>query len=169
MKPRLKFKEKDIVKIASRYQYSISETDLIDLRPKILKRGFITKDELSKIAYWKAPRSAGNVNTNSDEYIREITKFALSTKEERSRIEVLTVLDGVRWPTASVMLHFFHKDPYPIIDFRALWSVSIDVPSKYNFEIWWEYVLFCHKIVERNDVDMRTLDRALWQYSKENQ
>jgi len=72
---------------------------------------------------------SGHVEDNPEEYVKEITAFALGATTERSRIEVLTNLDGVRWPTASVILHFFHKEPYPIMDFRALWSVSLDVPA----------------------------------------
>ena len=34
----------------------------------------------------------------------------LNEKEERLRIEILTLLDGVGWPTASVILHFYHKE-----------------------------------------------------------
>lgn len=168
MKPKLRFRGNKIQKIASRYEYSISEVELLELRPKIQGRGYISKEELQEIAYWKAPRSSGHVRTNSEDYVQEITALALKARNERSRIEILTLLDGVSWPTASVILHFCHSDPYPIIDFRSLWSVSLEVPSQYGFEIWWSYADFCRKIAQNNHVDMRTLDRALWQYSKEN-
>jgi hypothetical protein len=82
---------------------------------------------------------------------------------------VLTLLDGVGWPTASVILHFYHSDPYPILDIRALWAVGADLTHKYDFEFWMEYVQFCRTTATQVGVDMRTLDRALWQYSKENQ
>jgi hypothetical protein len=75
----------------------------------------------------------------------------------------------VQWPTASVILHFFHRDPYPIIDFRALWTVSMEVPGQYNFEFWWQYVVFCRDLATKSSLNMRMLDLALWQYSKENQ
>jgi hypothetical protein len=129
----------------------------------------MTKDELRTIARWKAPRSAGYMESNPEDYVREITGFALSAESERTRIEVLTLLDGVQWPTASVILHFFHRDPYPIIDYRALWSVSLPVPVQYTFDFWWPYVQYCRDLSDRTALDMRTLDRALWQYSKENQ
>jgi hypothetical protein len=129
----------------------------------------MTKDELRIIAQWKAPRSSGRMENNPEEYVKEITEFALNAATERARIKVLTTLDGVRWPSASVILHFFHKEAYPIMDFRALWSVSLSVPSQYNFGLWWPYVQFCRELSEKAGLDMRTLDRALWQYSKENQ
>jgi hypothetical protein len=166
---QLRCQENELPLIATRYQYPLQEIELLRLRPIILDRGWMTKDELRTIALWKAPRSAGHVETNSDEYVKEITEFALRATTERARIEILTNLDGVRWPTASVILHFFHRDPYPIMDFRALWSVSLPVPVQYGFSFWWPYVGFCRELSVRTGLDMRTLDRALWQYSKENQ
>ena len=118
--PCLKFKEDEIATIAHRYQCPISETDLMGLKGIILERGHLTKDELSKVAYWKAPRSSGHAKKNADQYVSDITRFAFATNCERARIESLTLLDGVSWPTASVILHLFHRDPYPILDFRAV-------------------------------------------------
>jgi hypothetical protein len=71
---------------------------------------------------------------------------------------------------ASVILHWCHADRYPIIDYRALWSLSVEQqPAFYTFDFWWSYVVCCRQLAEEAGVDMRTLDRALWQYSKENQ
>jgi hypothetical protein len=169
MIPRLRFSEKQIEEIASRYWYPILETTLVNLRPEVVARGYLLKEELKELAYWKAPKSSRHIDKNSEEYLEEITGIALQARTERARIEVLTNLHGISWPTASVILHFFHRDPYPIMDFRALWSVSLDVPSQYIFEFWWPYVDFCRRVAERNGVNMRTLDKALWQYSKKNQ
>jgi hypothetical protein len=169
MAPKLRFPEKQLPLFAARYQYPLEEKTVIGLSPIIMKRGYMQKEELRIIAHWKAPRSAGRMENNEEEYVREITKYAFSATTERARIEVLTNLDGVQWPTASVILHFFHKDLYPIMDFRALWSVSLDVPTQYSFGFWFPYVEFCRDLSKRVNIDMRTLDRALWQYSKENQ
>jgi len=157
MMPRLRFHEREITKIASRYDYSISEKELEQLRPKVIKRGYLLRSELQHIAYWKAPRSSGYARTNP------------GAKSERSRIEILTILYSISWPSASVILNFCHANPYPIIDYRSLWSVGLEVPNVYHFELWWCYTAFCREIAQRNHIDMRTLDRALWQYSKENQ
>lgn len=83
---------------------------------------------------------------------------------------MLTLLSGVQWPTASVILHFCAAEPYPILDFRALWSLSEDVPpSGYTFPFWWSYCEATRCLAAKARVSMRVLDRALWQYSKENQ
>ena len=90
-------------------------------------------------------------------------------ENERLRIEVLTLLKGVSWPMASVILHWCHTDRYPLIDFRALWSLGIDTPPRYTFDFWWAYVETCRSLADESQVSMRELDRALWAYSKFNQ
>lgn len=167
MRPR--FPLSQIPVLAARYQYPRLETALMSLRPLVLQACRLTKPQLRRVARWKSPRSAGHVEENSPDFVREITGFALSTSNERARIEALTLLDGVLWPSASVILHLYHREPYPIIDFRALWSLSAEVPPQYSFAFWSEYVRVCRSLAQRAGVPMRTLDRALWQFSKENQ
>lgn len=167
--PNLKFDKHKIVEIAERYSYPQSETELMELKPIILQRGYLLKSELEKVAYWKAPRSAGHVEKNSADFVREITTFSFAASTERAKIEVLTCLDGVQWPMASVILHLFHREKYPILDFRALETCSLNVPTQYQFSFWWDYVKFCRSISDEMKINMRTLDRALWQYSKERQ
>ena len=169
MKPQLRFKKSEIGHLASRYEYQLSDAELVKLKPIVISRGHLTKNELEKIAKWKAPRSSGHTRNNDKDYVTEITRFAFASNHERVRIESLKLLDGVSWSTATVILHFFHSDPYPILDFRAIWSLSLEQPSQYTFNFWWTYVEFCRKLAKGARVDMRTLDKALWQYSKENQ
>lgn len=164
----LRFPAASIPHYADRYEYA-GEKDVLETGKAAGRLGQLSKAKLRQICKWKAQRSAGRMESNPEAYVEEITRFALSVKNERARIESLTLLDGVAWPTASVILHLCHTDPYPIIDFRALWSLSVDVPAQYTFDFWWPYVKFCRSLAERCGVDMRTLDRALWQYSKESQ
>lgn len=83
--------------------------------------------------------------------------------------ESLTLLSGVGWPTASVILHLCHREPHPILDFRALWSLSCSVRSRYDYPFYAAYAAFTRALCKRIGCDSRTLDRALWQYSKECQ
>ena len=93
----------------------------------------------------------------------------MSAKHERIRIGSLLPLAGVGFPTASVILHFCHKDPYPIIDFRALWSLGYDKPPSYNIQFWQEYVDYTRKLAQQTGLSIGELDKALWQYSSERQ
>jgi len=140
------------------------------LAPTVRERGYFTKPEFESICHWKTPRSQRKVASNSAEYIEAVTHTALSTESEQLRVEVLTLLNGVSWPTASVILHFCHKEAYPILDVRALWTLGVDANQiTYNFDLWWEYTKVCRTLAALTGLSMRELDRALWQYSKENQ
>lgn len=165
----LRFAKNQIGQVAERYAIPIEEGELLELKPVVQRRGFLTREELKQVSEWKAARVSGMINNNQEDYVIEVTKFALATPCERARIEALNILDGVYWPTASVILHFFHEDPYPIIDYRALWSLSVEGSPTYTFDYWWNYVKYCREMAVATGVDMRTLDRALWQFSKEKQ
>lgn len=167
---RLQFDVSLIPSLASRYAYAGEKEveDVLSSIPGVQDRGFMTLTDLEKLAYWKSKRSAGRVRNNLETYVRSVSEFALATSDERARIQSLTILDGVGWPSASCILHFFHRDPYPIFDFRALQSLGVEVPSRVTFEFWWTYVEYLRDLAETVGTDMRTLDRALWQWSKEH-
>lgn len=155
-----------VAALASHYSFADDQgVEAIGSRTK--DRGYLTRDDFLTICRWKTRRSQSRCAANSESLIREATRFALSTPEEALRIGTLTLLRGVEYPTASVILHLCHKDRYPILDFRALESLSCDVPAVYGFDFWWEYTQFCRQLADRWHVGMRELDRALWQYSKE--
>lgn len=165
---RIRFPPRDLRGLAQRFGDSGDER-LLEIAARARARGHLTARELRVMARWKSPRSSPRVARNSDELVRETTRVMLSTKSERLRVEVLTLLEGVNWPTASVILHFVHPGPYPILDVRALWSLGIDRPPPYTYEFWERYVAFTRATARRLRVSMRDLDRALWQYSKERQ
>ena len=167
---KLRFNRKAIREWAER-DPSEEELELIMvLSPKVKAQGFYSKEDLQAFCRWKSRRTQSRVAQNPGDYVKAITHIALSTRNERLRIEVLRLLYGVNWPSASVLLHFGHEDPYPILDFRALWTLGIDRRRvTYNFTLWWEYTKYCRKLAKEADVSMRELDRALWQFSKENQ
>ena len=164
----LRFPESEIHQWAERYKSGSTEASFAEIRPMVQEQGYLDKELLKRVARWKSPRPARHVEKNDEDYVKEITTWSLSATNERAKIKVLMLLNGVSWPTASAILHLFHKDPYPILDFRALWSVRIE-NYKYSSAFWSDYVRFCRDIASSNQVDMRTLDKALWQYSKENQ
>jgi len=166
---KLKFEETKIAEISKQYVPDDKEKDLIQLKDSVISQKYLTSEQLYKVAKWKSPRRAELIKENSEKYIKEITSFSFKANNEKAKIERLTLLSGVGWPTASVILHLFHDGKYPILDFRALWSLSLDVPSQYDFVFWWKYVKCCRSLSDKNKINMRTLDRALWQYSKDNQ
>jgi thermostable 8-oxoguanine DNA glycosylase len=140
--------------------------------PAFRKKARLTKPDFLTIYRWKTPRSANRVCQNSPQAIDETIAVAVNdiSAPERTRIGTLLMLEGVSWPTASAFLHWLGNDPYPVLDFRALWSLyGWPTPPSYSFKIWIDYVELARTLSKEYDVSMRTLDRALWQYSKEKQ
>ncbi|MDI9330924.1 MAG: hypothetical protein QM527_06385 [Alphaproteobacteria bacterium] len=133
------------------------------------KRGYLTMPEFLEICRWKSPRSQHQCILNPKELVEEVTAIALAAAREELRIGSLILLKGVSWPTASTILHFCHEDPYPILDFRAVWSLRLEMPNQYDFDFWWAYTEKCRKLATAAKLTMRQLDMALWQYSKEKQ
>ena len=165
----LRFPISEISNFASQYKYPGEDEITEVISPKIRLQQNITLDQLVILCNWKSPRIRTHCAGNDPEYLKSVSQIAFTTPNERLRIEVLTLLSGVSWPMASVLLHWGHQDPYPILDFRALWSLGFDSTPPYDFEFWWEYTRYCRQLAEKTNLSMREIDRALWQYSKIHQ
>lgn len=163
---QLQFDPAEIPSLAAQFDYPQDEAFFKEMRPNVDQRGYFTKAEFLKVCEWKTMRSKSLVDQNSESDIAAITKVCLSTDNERLRIGSLLLLDGVQFPTASVVLHFFHRNQYPILDFRALAALGFAKTPTYTFEFWNAYVAYTRTLAEQHKVDMRTLDKALWQWSK---
>jgi hypothetical protein len=154
--------------LESAYLKSSDDAPLPARAPVIRDQRQLSSSDLESVCRWKSPRALPLVRSNTDEEVREVTRWSLTTPHERLRIRSLQLLRGVSWPMASVVLHWFHTDPYPILDVRALWSLDVAAPQPYTFQFWWDYVRRCRELKATLSLSMRTIDRALWQYSKEN-
>jgi hypothetical protein len=166
----LRFPTSEITAVAARYEVDDQERRVVDdIAPSACKRGYFTKAKFLEVCYWKSPRSRNRCKQNDDDFVQAVTTVALSTPSERLRVEALTLLSGVALPTASVLLHLGHREPYPILDVRALWSLRVDAATvTYNFELWESYVTTCRQLASKAGVTMRELDRALWQFSRDH-
>ncbi len=104
---KLQFEASKIHDLASKYNYKRDESPLIELNPVVQKRGYLTLKELKDVCEWKTSRSRERVKLNREDDVNEITKVCFETTNERLRIGSLLLLEGVEFPTASVILHFF--------------------------------------------------------------
>lgn len=175
MNPR--FPADDIDGLEQHYWNHLSEVQrerenniIQNTAPAFRQRGYLTMGDLVLLTQWKSPRNLPRVRQNSDGFVGEVTTISLSghTPEEL-RIKILTILDGVQWSIASVVLHFVFPDQYPILDYRVIWSLQEPQPATYKFDFWMQYTQFCQGYIREHNVSMRSFDRALWTYSKENQ
>jgi len=165
----LRFPADEIAAWAARYDASIDAEVEGEVGPFMRREGYLTRDHFLTLARWKSPRPGPLCARNEPGFVETVTRAAVATTDERFRIEVLRLLQGVDWPTASAILHLGSTEPYPLLDVRALWSLGHDTKPPYTFDLWWAYTTFTRGLAEAQGVSMRTLDRALWKFSEDHQ
>ena len=176
---RLRFCESEIEDLAIRYtecqqeENREREEQLIGLRKKILRQGHLTKYELYTVALWKlcvyGEDAAEPALKNADDHIKIATRQAFTSRDDWEKLCALTQLQGIGQSVASAILHLYDERQYPILDIHALWSVGRKFRQRSSYPFWPEYIAFCRDIANRNSIEMRTLDRALWRYSYDSE
>ena len=156
----------------------LKEEDVRKIRENVEARkkpetpgGYLTKTELRRMAGWKRHTLPSLIENNPDGHVEKITAEAFRPGDDWEKLKKLISynegLDGVRESVASVILHLYDDDDYPILDKHALRSIGIDHRKvKYDAPFWRKYVKFCQAKAECHGVCMRTLDRALYKFSK---
>ena len=177
---KLRFRESDIPMWAARFPgagaaaaggaAADGDRRLLEVvRPAVLARGWTTRAEFLAICEWKSARSRRRCAGNTEHAVRTITRAAFASSDEALKMDLLRLLRGVEWPTAAALLHFGDAAPYPLLDYRAVWSLGFPRTPAYTMGFWLEYVAYTRGLAERAGVSLRTVDMALWQYSKERQ
>jgi len=129
--------------------------------------GEYSRANLETIFRWKTGgRGISRLGRNTDAEIEEALRLGAGAQTERAAIAALCGLFGVNVPVASAVLTAINPERYTIIDFRALESLGV---TKYNetIDFYLMYLHHCRVLADRHTVNLRTLDRALWQWSKE--
>lgn len=136
-----------------------------EVGPVVVARGHYEPDEFVAVARWKTPRTGPRIAANSDADIREITAVAFHAPE-RLQHRMLTVLDGVGIPTATALLTIAFPQQHTVLDYRVTESLA-HLGEWAGTGGYVEYLGACRSLARRLKVDLRTLDRALWQWSKD--
>jgi len=171
----MQINKKNIIKYSEKYdrRYRNTNGEAVEeeIKRVLKKRRYLNKNDFGKIGLWKSTRPKRHYESkqNDNLTVKEITRFSFAAKSDTARIKSLIILKGVSWPLASTILHFAFPDKYPILDFRVLWSLGWRVPPGYGFDLWQRYCNRISGISRRFNLPIRTVDKALWQYSKENQ
>ena len=140
------------------------EERLIALQSTVQEQGCMNFDQLRIVAEWKSHRILHHIDRNCPDFVEMITEQAFDAKPAWAKLMTLTALHGVGESVASAILHLFDTADYPIMDRKAEWSVGFDWDSGQIYPLWQEYVNDCREIANKQDIKMRTLDRALWKF-----
>jgi hypothetical protein len=106
-----------------------------------------------------------------------VTALAFAARRDDLRLRLLTLLNGVGVPVASTILHFAFPDTYPIMDVRAvttltrfgLWTGPDPAqPGFTGFSVadWEVYARLMREHARTLGVTLRELDKALWAFDK---
>ena len=131
--------------------------------------GNLTYENLSEIFEWKTKgrgRSRIERNKDRDKEIEEILRIALTAKYPRTKIAVLTGLDGVGVPVASAILTAIDPENYTIIDYRALEALGTGTKDR-SVNFYLQYLDRCRELATAYKIRLRDFDHALWKWSEE--
>ena len=167
----LRFHESAIGYWASRYLDSQSFRDqenekrLMGLEKRIQKNKEMTRKEFCDIQKWKSTQGLWYLKDYPDAKIRQLTKNAFAARDDWDKLDILMEPKGVAYPRASVILHFYDRCDFPLVDEYAVWAVDKNnLVKTYTKDFWLAYVRFCRGMARRNGFCMRTIDRALWAF-----
>lgn len=163
----LQFPMRDVETLAARFPGD-DDTRLQEVGIAVRERGHYTRAEFIEVCAWKTVRSRPRVSRNTGAAVIRATGLALGTEDEAARMGALLELDGIGVPTASTLLYCAFPDRYPILDVRALESLGVKPRSQYPLSFWLAYLDACRELGQQAGVSLRTLDKALWQHSKEH-
>lgn len=163
----LQFAPSEFDALAERYG-AAQDDDALDAGSRIAS-GDCSRENLMKIVNWKSPRRAALLDENTDSDIAVARQFASTpTTPEAMAVAVLTALRGVGIPMASAILTAINPVRYTVLDFRALQSLGLkNWPESFAFYV--AYLKACRELAAKYGKLLRTLDRALWQWSKEQE
>lgn len=139
-----------------------------------IRNGDFTLANLEAIVRWKSERVVHYLIGNSNEKIkRALAIAALPETSTDAAVTALLELHGVDLPVASAILAAIFPERYTVLDFRALEALG---HARHDVRFYEEYLAFCKRLAESNIVQaqsdlpaptpLRTLDRALWEWSK---
>ena len=163
----------EIVRLAETYWALISARDALAERQFDLElreareAGFLSKPLFVRLARWKSVRKTPDYESNSAESVRRATATALKADSDAAALQALTALRGVGLRTASAILHWMRPDRFPILDYRVLEALDEPEPSSYEDCSFYSRIADqIRALAGRHALDLRTVDRAMWAWSK---
>jgi hypothetical protein len=153
---------------AGRYVEHMGDTEphlLDEVGPAVAARGYYEPEEFAGVARWTTARSRSRIASNPPDDVRDITAAAFAAPEHLQH-RILTLLDGVRVPTATALLAVAFPGRHTILDFRS--TAALERLGEWDGAGGYlAYLGVCRCLAARIEVDLRTLDRALWRWSKD--
>lgn len=145
-----------------------------ELRGKLQKNEFATKEDLKNIIEWKFQgqlkgRRSLNIkrlNNVNPKLIVDISKLAFTADSDKTRLKLLTVIDGVGYAIATVILTFFNPQNYGILDFHAWNAIFQDGKKTFGERECLRFIGELRRIAREVDLPCRDVEKALFKKDK---
>jgi hypothetical protein len=168
------FNDRDeILRLADLYWNLISDGEAAEERAfeeemqAARKSGFLTKSLFVRLGRWKSVRQTPNYEANDEANVCAATARAFAATDSRTALSALMRLHGVALRTASALLHWMIPDRYPVLDFRVVGALGRPEPSSYeDVGFYLNIAAEIKLLAQRHELDLRTMDRALWAWQK---
>ena len=139
-----------------------------------IRNGDYSLANLEAIVRWKSERAVQVLIGNSNEKIRRALAVANSPESStETAVKALLDLHGIDIALASAVLAAIFPERYTVLDYRTLEALG---HARHDVRFYEEYLAFCKRLAESNIVrpqselpaptSLRTLDRALWEWSR---
>lgn len=171
-----------VIELERKYlsRYRLLDECAMEAGKSTRERGWMEFDEFIAIATWKLASSGSTAfERATPAEVKERTLQACTTWRERrdsvAALDHLVLLPGVKFRTATAMMHVAFIDEIPILDRRVLRSLGVET-SKLKWlcnvdkrirEVYPSFAKFVCQQAKQICVGLRTLDRALWQLDRE--
>jgi hypothetical protein len=142
----------------------------------VKQRGWLTKDDLIKVCYWKSPRVIHHINANKPAFIKEITATALKSRNEASKMVELIKMKGVSIPMASSLLTLIDPKRYGVMDIRV-WELLFhanmvhtnEKAANFKMDEWLLFLNIIRNLAGLLKVNARDIERTLFLVHKKHQ
>jgi hypothetical protein len=153
---------------AADYAEDYDDKVLREIGPRVHQRGHYDRDDLLAVGRWKARgRTQSWLNSNTDEEICDITRMALEADLPYQH-RIMTLLKGVRVPTATALLMVWDPDRHTVIDVNTVKALYDRGEINTQHLSYLDYLKVCQQISGRCGRGLRILDRALYEYGKQH-
>lgn len=155
-------------------EYAFDDNKWLGAGKALTQSGFNISN-LEEIYRWKNKKRGrfDLVQRNAPDDLNEAIEVARRTTSDSVAISALSGLGGIGIPTASAILAAMFPERFTVIDVLALEALGI---RHYSLTVpyYLDYLEYCRKLVAEHGIRpqgeasaLRILDRALWQWSKE--
>jgi hypothetical protein len=149
---------------------------LIDELKSIKGRRYFTRSEFLKMCNWKSPRPRKHYEANDHKLLRRVSEEVFATESEEQKMELLTSLKGVSIAVGSAILMLSDPVNYGVIDIRVwqilyLYNQVLKKPTGRalsNLD-WQTFLVNMRSLAKELNLDVRTIERTLFQSHKEIQ